>query len=58
MNRSEDGQLMRAIAEGLAQIERLIERLDQRVELLQADQRQANERLVRLRLFLENKLPS
>lgn len=58
MSRSEDAQLLRAIAEGLLQIERLIERLDQRVELLQADQRQANERLVRLRLFLENKLPS
>lgn len=57
MNRSEDAQLLRAIAEGLVQLERLIERLDQRMELLQADQRQANEKLARLRLFLENKLP-
>jgi chaperonin cofactor prefoldin len=57
MNRSEDANLLRAIVEGLAQIERLVERLDQRIELLQGDQRQANEKLARLRLFLENKLP-
>jgi chaperonin cofactor prefoldin len=57
MNRSEDANLLRAIVEGLAQIERLVERLDQRIELLQGDQRQANEKLARLRLFLDKKLP-
>lgn len=54
---AETSRLLKAVLDRLATQDAQLERVESRLELLLADQRGAAEKLTRLRLFLENKLP-